>query len=299
MAFERLNKGWPTAFQAFEQVGTAETHQAFTRFRKAGKLSSFRGSWLRFGMRDDIIGHTITWQVQLINRLHHPIRVEKSVGVIAYCTIRHPPNATLGLSRRGGGGVDAGTQSGGLCVWPLWPPVAALLPLASIDAYRVIASCTIRHPPLSTLGLSRRGGGGVDAGWGPLWPPAVALLALLPLPLAFASVDAYGVIASCTIDAKFDGTRRAYWKIGANAVGKGEIFLSCGGIGMGIVLLNKAAGAAYQREAHQLAPGIGILALLTGGQGADRALVNDMKLCLTQFVQQFLWANAPVFTLLI
>src|SRR6266702_1554623 len=243
MAFERLNKGWPTAFQAFEQVGTAETHQAFTRFRKAGKLSSFRGSWLRFGMRDDIIGHTITWQVQLINRLHHPIRVEKSVGVIASCTIRHPPNATLGLSRRGGGGVDAGL--------------------------------------------------------GPLWPPAVALLALLPLPLAFASVDAYGVIASCTIDAKFDGTRRAYWKIGANAVGKGEIFLSCGGIGMGIVLLNKAAGAAYQREAHQLAPGIGILALLTGGQGADRALVNDMKLCLTQFVQQFLWANAPVFTLLI
>src|SRR6266568_7453047 len=126
MAFERLNKGWPTAFQAFEQVGTAETHQAFTRFRKAGKLSSFRGSWLRFGMRDYIIGHTITWQVQLINRLHHPIRVEKSVGVIASCTIRHPPNATLGLSRRGGGGVDAGTQSGGLCVGPLWPPAVAL-----------------------------------------------------------------------------------------------------------------------------------------------------------------------------
>src|SRR6266700_6582418 len=117
-------------------------------------------------MRDNIIGHTITWQVQFINRLHHPIGVEKSIGVIA----------------------------------------------------------------------------------------------------------------SWTVDAKFDGAWSAYRKIRARAIVEEQKLASGGSICLCIVFLNKAAGAAYQIEAHQFAPVVSILALLKCGQRAYRTLVNDMKL---------------------
>ena len=75
---------------------------------------------------------------------------------------------TWPLSRRGGGGADAGRG-------PLWPPAPATgtRPASFLKTSPPALGTGTR--PASFLGTrppSRRGGGGADVGRGPLWPPA-------------------------------------------------------------------------------------------------------------------------------
>ena len=65
-------------------------------------------------------------------------------------------------------------------------------------------------------------------------------------------------------------------------------------VGLGVVVLNEAARAADQVQAHQLAPVVGVVALLEGGQRANRALMAADELGLADLPQQSLGADADV-----
>ena len=75
---------------------------------------------------------------------------------------------------------------------------------------------------------------------------------------------------------------------------------TCGrvrGRSVGVVLLDEAARAADQVQPHQVAPVVGVFALLKGGQGTDRALMPADELGLAQFSEQLLGTNANVLLL--
>ena len=80
---------------------------------------------------------------------------------------------TWPVSRRGGGGADAG--------WgPLWSPVVEVSCRAGAGREPLwpLVGGNTKPAPSPTTFLrpwppSRRGGDGADAGWGPLWPPVV------------------------------------------------------------------------------------------------------------------------------
>ena len=75
---------------------------------------------------------------------------------------------------------------------------------------------------------------------------------------------------------------------------KVRILAAVGGVGVGVVVLDEAAGSADHVEPHQLAPVVGVLALLEGGEGADRTLVAADELGLAELAQQLLRADAEV-----
>ena len=68
------------------------------------------------------------------------------------------------------------------------------------------------------------------------------------------------------IDLERGGAGHAQRKVGAAAVLEGEIFAPVVQVGPGVVLLDKAAGAADEVEAHELAPVVGVLGLFEGGE---------------------------------
>ena len=70
-----------------------------------------------------------------------------------------------------------------------------------------------------------------------------------------------------------------------------------GRIGLGVVLLDEAARAAHHVQAHQLAPVVGVLALLERGQRANGALMAADELGLAELAEQPLRPNADVLVL--
>lgn len=81
-------------------------------------------------------------------------------------------------------------------------------------------------------------------------------------------------------------------EVGAPAVFEGEVLAPVGRIGRRVVLLNEGPGAADHVQAHELAPVVGVLALLEGGQGAHRALVAAEELGLPEVAKEPLRADA-------
>ena len=69
-------------------------------------------------------------------------------------------------------------------------------------------------------------------------------------------------------------------------------------VGLGVVVLDEAAGASYKVEPHQVAPVVGVLAEVEGRQGARRGLMTPAELHLAQFAQVPLGPNAQVLIVL-
>ncbi len=90
------------------------------------------------------------------------------------------------------------------------------------------------------------------------------------------------------------GPRHTRGKVGARAVGELQILAVAAGIGLGIVVLDEAARAAHEVQPHQLAPVVGVGALLDGGDRLEPALVPADELGLAQLPQQALGPDAEV-----
>ena len=75
------------------------------------------------------------------------------------------------------------------------------------------------------------------------------------------------------IDIEGRGAGHAHREVGAASVLEGEIFAPVFRVGLGVVLLDKAAGATDEVKAHQFAPVVGMLGLFEGGERVERGLV--------------------------
>ena len=125
-----------------------------------------------------------------------------------------------------------------------------------------------------------------------------------------------GSVRSLTALTTSSANRRAYWslgsfssilelhrlghasrEVGSRAIRELKVLAVALGIELGVVLLDEAAGAADQIEPHQIAPVVGVLALLEGGQRPHRALVSPDELRLAEFAKELLGANADVLLL--
>ena len=78
----------------------------------------------------------------------------------------------------------------------------------------------------------------------------------------------------------------------------GEEPATRGRVRLRVIVLDEASGPAYQVQTHQIAPVVGILAPLKGGQGAGRSLVASAELDLPQFAQESLRSYAKVLVVL-
>src|SRR6266702_1814283 len=107
-----------------------------------------------------------------------------------------------------------------------------------------------------------------------------------------------GVAGLLIVNRKFDGARQAQREEGTSPIIEVQV-LAPRGVCLRVVVLDKAARATYQKQPHQVAPIVGVLALLEGGQRAYRALVAKIKGGLAQLADEPFRANAQVFTVLV
>ena len=105
------------------------------------------------------------------------------------------------------------------------------------------------------------------------------------------------VAAVLAVDLDRESAGHALGERHVGAVGGGEELASGLRVGLGVVLLDEAAGAADEEEAHEFAPVVGIVAFLEGCEGADAALVAAQELGFAQLAQVLLRADAQVLLL--
>src|SRR5882724_848066 len=95
-----------------------------------------------------------------------------------------------------------------------------------------------------------------------------------------------------------DGELQRLWlacrEIGPCAIGEGEILAASNTICFRIVVLNEAPGAADHIESHEVAPIVGIGALLNGRQRAHWALMATDELYLTDLPEHTFRTDAEV-----
>jgi hypothetical protein len=102
------------------------------------------------------------------------------------------------------------------------------------------------------------------------------------------------VVGVFGVDPDLDRFGDAVGKVGATAVLEGKKASPRYFVGLGVIVLNEAAGPPHHEKAHEFAPVVGFLAFFKGGQRAHRALMAADELGLAQRADKFLRANAEV-----
>ena len=87
VAFDGLDECLATAFEAFEEVGAAESHEALTRARKIVSYVGFclAGFWI--GFWSEIITQTVTREIQSIDSRYYLRGIEGGILVFGIIVI--------------------------------------------------------------------------------------------------------------------------------------------------------------------------------------------------------------------
>ena len=96
------------------------------------------------------------------------------------------------------------------------------------------------------------------------------------------------------VDGEAQRAGRPRREVRARAVLEGQVAAAVGRVRGGVVFLHEAARAADEEQAHQVAPVVGVLRLLEGGQRPHRRLVAAHELRLAHLPQQAFGADADV-----
>ncbi|MCK4794630.1 MAG: hypothetical protein KAV87_63455 [Desulfobacteraceae bacterium] len=71
MSLHGLDEGHTGAFQAFKEIGAAETHQSFSGTGKVLELALFRRCGWVFRVWGNIVAQSITGKCQIIDCIHY------------------------------------------------------------------------------------------------------------------------------------------------------------------------------------------------------------------------------------